>query len=406
MRAALLAMLVMAAAPAHAARVSFRVTVPASTPADAEVWVSGDAGALGSWNGAGLKLANAGERVWTGTAELADGSAAEFKVTRGSWNTVEKGPKGEEIANRACTARDGDTVRVDVAAWRDQVEAPAAARPHTVIGFVRRHDAFPSRFVAPRNILVWLPPGYEEDDGRRYPVVYFHDGQNVFDAATSFIGVEWGADETATRLIAEGRMRPAILVGVANTAARMDEYTHAADARHGGGRSADYQRFLVEELKPFVDQRYRTKPGPDDTAVIGSSLGGLAALDLGLDHPEVFRRIGSVSTSVWWADREVLRRVAAGRGAGLRIWLDIGTAEGPPPSPGARDTRLDDQRALRDALVARGYREGVDLHYEEIEGAPHNERAWAARLDRILAWLMPAEAGKPVPAGKRRPRGR
>lgn len=375
----------------HAARVVFRVVVPASTPAGTKVWVSGDHAAIGAWNGAGLELAPVGGRAWEGAAEIADGATVEFKVTRGSWATVEKGPGGEEISNRRFVVTGRDTVRAEVATWRDQVEAPAAPRPSTATGDLRRHAAFASAHVPARDVLVWLPPGYEREAKRRYPVVYFHDGQNVFDAATSFIGVEWGADEAATRLIAERRMRPAILVAVPNSPARMEEYTRATDRQGRGGGSPAYQRFLLEELKPFIDRTYRTRPGPDDTAVIGSSLGGLASLDLGLDHPEVFGRIGSVSTSVWWADREILRRVAAGKGARPRIWLDIGTAEGPPPQPGAADTRTADQRALRDALLARGWRPGVDLHYEEVEGAAHNERAWAARLDRILEWLLPAE---------------
>lgn len=390
MRIALVACLAIGlVSPARAARVTFRVTVPASTPAAGPVGVSGDAAALGSWNGSGLSLTPAGDRAWVGTVELPDGAAFEFKVTRGSWATVEKGPGGEEISNRRAVATDGDTVRLEVAAWRDQVEGPAAVRASTLTGDVKRHAGFSSKHVAARDVWVWLPSGYAERPKERYPVVYFLDGQNVFDAATSFIGVEWGADETAARLVREGRMRPAILVAVANSPARMDEYTRARDRQGRGGRAAEHQRFLIEELKPFVDRTYRTRPGPDDTGIVGSSLGGLVALDLGLDRPDVFRRIGSVSTSVWWAEREVVRRVAAGRGTGLRLWLDIGTSEGPPPQPGARDTRLDDSRALRDALLARGYVQDRDLHYEEIAGARHDERAWAARLDRILEWLLP-----------------
>ena len=131
------------------------------------------------------------------------------------------------------------------------------------------------------------PPGYEDSPRRRYPLVLFHDGQNVFDGATSFLpGLEWGADESADRLVRAVRIPPCILVAVANTAKRREDYTLEADPRHGGGQSAAYQRFLMEELLPFIDRTYRTRPDAAHTTVIGSSLGGLVSLDLGLLHSE------------------------------------------------------------------------------------------------------------------------
>jgi predicted alpha/beta superfamily hydrolase len=166
----------------------------------------------------------------------------------------------------------------------------------------------------------------------------------------------------------------------------MAEYTPTVDPHHGGGGAAPYARFLVEELKPFVDSTYRTDPRPAATGVIGSSLGAVVSLWLGLEHPDVFTRIGAVSPAAWFAGGDLVRRVSAARGTGLRVWVDIGTAEG--TSNAGRRVWLDDARALRDALVARGYREGQDLHYEEVEGAVHNEAAWASRIDRILAFLL------------------
>src|SRR5439155_12103313 len=164
-------------------------------------------------------------------------------------------------------------------------------------------------------------------------------------------------------------------------------YTSAGDSGQGGGHSDAYFRFLIEELQPFVNRTYRTLPDPAHTAVIGSSLGGLAALDLGLAHPERFGLVGCVSPAVWWADTAIVKRVRSGPKQPLRVWLDIGTAEGTPAADGHRDW-LDHARRLRDALVGRGWREGADLHYEEIEGARHNERAWAARIDRIMEYLL------------------
>jgi len=209
----------------------------------------------------------------------------------------------------------------------------------------------------------------------------------VLDAATSFKGIEWGADETADRLIRSGRLRPFILVAVANTPDRTAEYTFARDARHGGGEAAAYGRFLTEELVPFVDSTYRTLSGPGDTGLVGSSLGALVSLDLALEQPERFGLVGCLSPAAWWADRATIRHVAAApRAKGMRIWLDIGTAEGTVHA-GERQW-LTDARDLRDALLARGWREGTDLRYEVVEGAVHDEGAWAARLDRVLLFLL------------------
>jgi predicted alpha/beta superfamily hydrolase len=384
---ALFASLLVTASAAWAA-VTFVVRVPGSTPAGSTLWLSGDRPELGNWSGTGLRLQPAADGTWTGTLPLPPETAFEYKVTRGSWDTVEKDAGGGEIGNRPGAATGGDdTLRIAVGAWRDQTEAPAA-RVHTLTGDVRRHDAFASKFVRARDVLVWLPPGYDAQPKRRYPVVYFHDGQNVFDGATSFIpGQEWRADEAADRLIRSGRLAPFIMVAVANTSDRMADYTFDADSGHGGGHSAAYFRFLLEELQPFVNRTYRTRNDPAHTAVVGSSLGALAALDLGLAHPDRFGLVGCVSPAVWWADTAIVRRVRTGAKPALRVWLDIGTEESTSPSTGRR-VWLDQARLLRDALLATGLRAGEDLHYEEIEGAHHNEAAWAARIDRILEFLL------------------
>jgi predicted alpha/beta superfamily hydrolase len=376
------------AGPAGAVTVEqlFVVDVPAATPADATIWISGDLPALGSWSGAGVRLARLGGNRWAAHVALEAGRAFEFKVTRGGWETVEKDARGGEIANHRGRAGERDTLSVVVATWRDQVET-GSSRRSTLTGDVRRHPAFPSRFVRPRDVLVWLPPGYDAEPQRRYPVLYFHDGNNVLDAATSFKGLEWGADETAERLIRAGRLRPFILVAVANTAERTTEYTFARDARHGGGGAEAYGRFLLEELMPFVDSTYRTRTGPGETGLVGSSLGALVSLDLAIERPERFGLVGCLSPAAWWADRATLRHAAQARpGMGRRIWLDIGTAEGTEHA-GERQW-LTDARALRDTLLAHGWREGADLHYEEAEGAVHDEGAWAARLDRVLLFLL------------------
>ena len=213
-----------------------------------------------------------------------------------------------------------------MAAWRDQTgDAP---RTPTLTGDIRTHADFPSRHVRPRDVLVWLPPGYDAEPTRRYPVLYFHDGNNVFDAATSFAGVEWGVDETADRLVRAGTIPPFIAVAVANTPDRIAEYTPVAFPPHGGGRAADYARFLVDELKPFIDATYRTDPAPGRPASSAPRWAASSRCGWDSSGPTCSGRIGVVSPAAWWGERDLTRRVAAGKGTGLAIWMDIGTDEG------------------------------------------------------------------------------
>lgn len=362
--------------------VTFRVTPPAATPPGAALWISGNVPELGAWNGAGVRLAPQGGGGHAATVRLAPGTRLEFKVTRGGWDTVEKGPGGEELANRTHTVAGAETLAVVVAAWRSDA-SPGRSRPATRTGDIRSLGTVASRHVAPREVLVWLPPGYDAEPRRRYPVLYVHDGNNAFDDSTSFAG-EWRLDETAARLIAAGRVPPFIAVAVYNTPARIAEYTHARDREGRGGRGADYGRFLIEELKPLVDARFRTRPGPDATALLGSSLGGVISLELAIEHPRVFTRVGCVSPAAWWADRDLVRRAARAPRT-LRVWVDVGTDEG-TAGAGAR-TWVTDAEALAAALAGAGIPRGA-LHFEVIEGGRHDEAAWAARLDRILEFLF------------------
>jgi predicted alpha/beta superfamily hydrolase len=261
-----------------------------------------------------------------------------------------------------------------------------AQQPHTLTGDFRTHPKFHSKFLpTDRDVLVYLPPGYESDTHRRYPVLYLHDGQNIFDGATSFVpGQEWCVDETAQSLILAGDIEPVIIVGIYNTGnERVGEYTPSADPRLKVGGKADlYGRLIVEELKPFIDSHYRTKNDVEDTGLGGSSLGGLVTLYLGLRYPHVFGKLAVVSPSVWWDDQRIIRDVSSSQPkTHARIWLDMGTDEGLNATA--------DARTLRDALVAKGWRLDADLKYFEAAGAKHSETAWAQRVEPMLKFLFP-----------------
>src|SRR5215207_1807804 len=265
---------------------------------------------------------------------------------------------------------------------------PSRVAPPMPGGEFRKHAGFRSKFLpTARDVLVYLPPGYERDAPRRYPVLYLHDGQNLFDGATSYVpGQDWRVGQTAGALIRRQAVEPVIVVGIYHTGReRVEEYTPSADPRlKVGGRADLYGRLIVEELKPFIDSHYRTRAGAVDTGLGGSSLGGLVTAYLGLRHPGVFGKLAVVSPSVWWDGRRILGDVAAlESGTGARIWLDMGTGEGV--------RAIHDARLLRDALVARGWQLGRDLHYHEARGARHDESAWAQRVGPILRFLYPGQ---------------
>jgi predicted alpha/beta superfamily hydrolase len=252
-------------------------------------------------------------------------------------------------------------------------------------GQLRKHEGFRSRFLRnQRDLIVYLPPGYDEQPFTRLPVLYLHDGQNLFDRATAFGGQDWNVHGAADHMIGVGAVRPLIIVGIYNTGrSRIHEYTPTKAPKLGGGRADRYGKFLIEEVMPFVQREYRVSADPRITGIGGSSLGGLVSLYFGLRMPGVFGRIAALSPSVWWHQRMIGRFAVAARPVEPRpvIWLDIGTNEGPRIVPQVEE--------FRDILVRKGWKPGKDLHYERIEGGEHNELAWSQRIGRVLEFLYP-----------------
>jgi predicted alpha/beta superfamily hydrolase len=257
-------------------------------------------------------------------------------------------------------------------------------------GQLRKHDRFRSRFLRNQHdLIVYLPPGYDDQPWRRFPVLYLHDGQNLFDRATAFGGQDWNVHGAADQLIHGGTVEPLIIVGIYNTGrSRIHEYTPTKTPKLGGGRADRYGKFLLQEVIPFIQREYRAQPDPSSTGIGGSSLGGLVSLYFGLKYPQAFPKIAALSPSVWWNQRMILRFAAAATPQPRpRIWLDIGTSEGPRIVP--------DVEQFRDVLLKKGWRQGEDLHYERVEGGEHNELAWSQRIGRVLEFLYPASDIRP-----------
>jgi enterochelin esterase-like enzyme len=266
---------------------------------------------------------------------------------------------------------------------------PPKEPPHPRI---RRHAGFKSRFLpGVRDISVFVPPDYEPEGARRYPLLILQDGQNLFDPATSFIpGKTWRVAESADDAIAAREVEPLVIVGVANAGERrLAEYTPTRDWKLGGGEAANYALMITRELLPFLHEKYRLRSGPDDTGLGGSSLGGLVSLWIGLRHPEIFGKLAVLSPSVWWNHRYILaylNDVAPELHRRPRIWLDVGDQEG-------RRT-LTDADMLHARLRKHGWRDEENLRFETIAGGKHDEASWAERVRPMLRFLFPAEQSR------------
>ena len=271
------------------------VRVPPITPKTESIYLAGSLPSIGGWKADGLKLTRQDDGTYTGDIDLPIGETLEFKITRGSWATVEKTADGSDRPNRH-VAVDAATKRIDATVERWANDSQNNLPASSVVGTLKLHTIDSRSLKQPRIIRIWLPPGYDANTKAGYSVLYMHDGQNCFDRRTSAFGNEWEIDETLTKLIVEKRIPPIIVVGIDNGGAnRINEMTYAAEAKRGGGQGAGYAEFLLSEVKPFVEKTYRVKPGQTDTFIGGSSLGGLASLEIARRHPKTFGGVIAMS---------------------------------------------------------------------------------------------------------------
>jgi enterochelin esterase-like enzyme len=372
---------------------TLRVTVPDGT---GTVYLAGSLPELGPWRPDGLALSGAGrERLVRVTAR--PGTEFEYKFTLGSWDREALGYAGTPPPNHRLRLYRDTTVRHEITDFkRDQREYIADWQGSGVRGRLVYWTEQSSTFLRPtRHIEVWLPPGYDEFPTLRYPVLYMSDGQNLFDPRIANTGVDWGVDEAATALAERGVIPPIIVVGVWSTSERGPEYSPWHNA-------PDYARFLIEELLPRVNREFRTLTGPANTAVMGSSMGGLLSFYLVSRHPDVFGACGCVSTHFplseavvarYFRDAQtpavpdtlpyILRDIRSGLRVptGARYWFDYGTA-------GLDSLYGPTHEAVRAWLLEQGLAEGRDFVVRAYPGATHNEASWRARLEDPLAFLF------------------
>jgi len=263
---------------------------------------------------------------------------------------------------------------------------PPHAAPHPRL---RLHRGFHSRFLPDdRDLIVYVPPGYDHHPERDYPVLYMHDGQNLFDPETSFLrGRTWKMREHADAAIEAGEVDPLIVVGIYNTGdRRIAEYTPDREWQRGGGEADRYGRLIIEDLMPFIARHYRVRAGRGSTGLGGSSLGGLVTLYLGLRYAQHFGRLAVLSPSVWWNHKSILGYVNE-YGPTIwqkpRLWLDAGGREG--------QRTVQDAERLARRLIANGWDPGDNFHFERFADGAHDESSWAERVRLMLHFLFPSQ---------------
>ena len=225
-------------------------------------------------------------------------------------------------------------------------------------------------------IWLYLPPNYNTSK-EKYDVIYMHDAQNLFDDATSFVS-EWGVDETLNELYKK-TAKGFIVVGVENGGQkRIEEYTPWKNEKYGGGKGAIYIDFLANTLKPYIDKNYRTNKKPENTAIIGSSLGGLISFYGGLKYPEVFGKIGALSTSFWFSDKVQDFAKENGNQKNTKLYFLVGDSEG--------DTMVPDTKNMSKLLVDLGFPKD-NIHTKIVAGRKHTESFWKAEFLETITFL-------------------
>ena len=351
-------------------------SIPEYTPAGDQIFLAGDINGWNPGDTAYILKKNINNLPEITLEEKPEGTQILFKFTRGSWDVVEKGPNGEEIANRQFTYGNGDTLHVIIYNWADGGGGNSTAAENVSI---IDEDFYMPQLDRTRRIWLYLPPDYDVSDDL-YPVIYMHDGQNIFDEATSYLGIEWKVDETLNDLAERGFKVPVVVAVDNGGNFRLDEYSPWYNTQYqSGGEGEAYIDFLTETLKPYIDQNYRTLTDRKNTGIMGSSMGGFISHYGLLKYQEVFSKSGNFSPAYFFSDTVWMFTGEADKQFPLKIYQVAGDQEG--------WTMVPDMLAMHDTLINLGFDE-TEVFTKVVEGGEHNELLWQQQFEQAYLWLF------------------
>ena len=347
-------------------KVTFNIQTPKD---DSIVFLTGNVAELKSWNPRGIPIKLTNGQGQKSICLPAD-TAIAFKLTAGSWSSEAIYSTGKTPANSEFNLRGDTVITRNVIQWKDDLEQSTVG----MTGTFDRYESMSYPGLQDRNITVWLPPNYATQPAARYPVLYMHDGQNVFNPNTSTLGVDWGADEWADSLIRNQVIEPIIVVAINNADDRFLEYSP-------GEKGELYMSFIVNKLKPFVDSVYRTKSDRSHTAVMGASMGGLISFMLHWKYNAVFGKAACLSPAFVFQTVDYTHDVKTykGKQKSLLVFISNGTEGLDADLQHGCDEMM---KALDDA--------GYEYTWWLDKEAPHNETAWNRLMPKLLTWLFPA----------------
>ncbi len=342
------------------------------TPALDTVFIVGD---FNNWNArdTAWQMENNHDGTYQITFTLPLGTNMEYKFTRGSWDNVETQADGSFLPNRNAAYSNGGTINCQVANWSDLLGSHTASGNTGIIDL----DFYMPELGRTRRIWAYLPPDYYNTNNY-YPVLYLHDAQNLFDAVYAF-GSEWSVDESMQSMF--NTFSPsAIIIGIDNGEAdRLNEYSPWVNSQYGGGQGEAYAAFIVNTLKPFVDNYFRTLPGREYTGIMGSSMGGLISFFSSMNYQNVFGKAGIFSPSFWFSDSIYSFISQTGHQSPMRMYFLAGDQES--------SSMIPDINSVMNALSSAGF-SGNEMHLKTVQGGQHAEWFWASEFSEAFQWLF------------------
>ena len=345
-------------------------SLPVNTPSEDEIYFAGDPNGWDPGNANWTFIESNSE--WILGLPESTASSFEGKITRGSWESVEGNVTGGFRPNRTFSFTSSDTVYIDVLSWEGEF-VPDNLPENLVV--------FDEAFFMPeldrsRRIRVLLPLDYEET-AIDYPVLYMHDGQNLFSDQESFAG-EWEIDEAMLAFEEDG-YNGAIIVAIDNGGSfRIDEYTPYPHPEYGGGDGDAYVEFIVNSLKPAIDSEYRTLPERESTGIMGSSLGGLISFYAGMKHQDIFSKVGVFSPSFWFNDSIYDLAEEMSKQADMKFYFLAGGQES-----GSLESNVE---SMITVLESEGFQE-EEISFQFVSNGQHSEWFWAQEYPDAFDWL-------------------